>query len=145
MPTYTHDRRVELLAAAPATEVIALGEQAVRAAGPRLQIVRQPEVGTIVLQVREPVAEERFYLADVLVTRAEVDYDGAPGWAMRMGDDRLAALAAAVLDAAAERDDDLRPRVYQLCADVELEQAEQRRQEWRELARTIVAFEKLDQ
>lgn len=143
---FSRDRRIELLAAAPAERLVALGERAVRAVGPRLQLIRPPETGSVVLQVREPVADERFYLSDVLVTRAEVALDDVRGWSMRLGDDRLSALAAAVLDAVAETDDlSLAGEVRQLCAEVEHQVEEERRREWQELSATIVQFEKLDQ
>ncbi|HSL58535.1 MAG TPA: phosphonate C-P lyase system protein PhnG, partial [Acidimicrobiales bacterium] len=99
--TLTRERRAELLAAAPAESLIALAERCL-ADGTDPVVVAGPEVGMVMLTVREPVARERFHLGEVLVTRAEVELDGARGWAMRAGDDRLATLAAAVLDAEVE-------------------------------------------
>jgi alpha-D-ribose 1-methylphosphonate 5-triphosphate synthase subunit PhnG len=61
--------------------------------------VREPQVGTVQIQVREPICRERFILADALATTAEVTVNGRLGWAMRIGADPEAAMAAAVLDA----------------------------------------------
>lgn len=76
-----------------------------------MTVLSGPEVGVVALQVREPIARERFYLGEALVTRAEVDLGGTRGWAMRMGSDRMATLAAAVLDAEASADRALSARV----------------------------------
>ena len=64
----------------------------------QVEVVRSPEVGTVQLQVREPVCEERFIIADGLATVAEVLIDGTMGWAMRLGSDPEAATAAAIAD-----------------------------------------------
>ena len=142
---YSRDRRVELLAIAPAAALVELGERAAVEVGSALRLVREPQIGTVVLQVREPVAEERFYLGDVLVTRAEVEISGVAGWSMRLGDDRVATLAAAVLDAAAESNQPLAEEIERLCAWAEQAESAARQREWQELAATIVQFEKLDQ
>ena len=138
---YTAERRVELLCAADADGVVSLAE-AVLLAGEDLRLVVGPELGMVMLQVREPVAEERFYLTEVLVTRAEVDLGGARGWAMRAGDDGLAALAAAVLDAAANAGH--LAEVEELCASTERSLAAGRASEVAELAPTTVQFAELD-
>lgn len=63
-----------------------------------VRAVRSPEVGTVQLQVREPICEERFILGDALVTVAEVAVGSSLGWAMRTGNDPHGAVAAAILD-----------------------------------------------
>jgi len=60
--------------------------------------LREPQIGTVQLQVREPICRERFILADALVTIAEVMVEDSLGWAMRVGANAEAAVAAAVLD-----------------------------------------------
>jgi len=141
--TYSVERRAELLAALDADTVVALAEEVLRA-GDDLRVITGPELGMVMLQVREPVAEERFYLTEVLVSRAEVELRGARGWAMRAGDDGLAALAAAVLDAAADVDADHRVAVDALCAATERRLADGRDAELAELAPTTVQFADLD-
>lgn len=137
------DRRAELLAVADRTTLIALAERYV-ASEPRPTVVVAPEVGTIVLEVRDPIAHDRFHLSEVLACRAEVLVEGGHGWAIRLGDDRMATLAAAICDAAAEAGGSLRPAVEALCADAAALVQAQRAAEWAELAPTEVTFEELD-
>lgn len=141
--TYSAGRRAELLAAVDADAVVALAEKVLRA-GDDLRVITGPELGMVMLQVREPVAEERFYLTEVLVSRAEVELRGSRGWAMRAGDDGLATLAAAVLDAAADVDADHLLAVEALCTATERRLAEHRIAELAELAPTTVQFAELD-
>ncbi|CAN5250963.1 hypothetical protein BH24ACT1_BH24ACT1_03320 [soil metagenome] len=135
------ERRAELLAASDPIELAALAERCLESATPTL--VTGPEVGMVMLQVREPVARERFYLGEVLVTRAEVDLDGAQGWAMVMGSDRVRALAAAVCDAEVQGDRAWAGEVQALCESTERAISEADVRERAELAATEVAFEEL--
>ncbi|MGQ0574935.1 MAG: phosphonate C-P lyase system protein PhnG [Pseudonocardia sp.] len=95
----TREERAALLAVAEPGELVALADELL-ARGGRLDVLRAPEVGCVATQVVEPVRGERFMLGDVLACEAEVALDGVRGWAMRLGDDRAAVLAAAVCDAA---------------------------------------------
>jgi alpha-D-ribose 1-methylphosphonate 5-triphosphate synthase subunit PhnG len=72
-----------------------------------------------------------------------VELAGHRGWAMRLGDDRVAVLAAAVLDAEVEAGRPRAAEVDRLCQVVAARQAERRDREWAELAPTIVEFEEL--
>jgi alpha-D-ribose 1-methylphosphonate 5-triphosphate synthase subunit PhnG len=137
----TRERRAELLAASDPIELAALAERCLETATPTL--VAGPEVGMVMLQVREPVARERFYLGEVLVTRAEVDLDGARGWAMVMGSDRVRALAAAVCDAEAQGGRARAIDVHALCRSTERTATDAEDRERAELAATEVAFEEL--
>ena len=107
------------------------------------ELVLGPEIGTVVLTVREPVETIRFQLADVLVTRSEVSHRGARGWAMRLGDDRAAALAAAICDAEVEAGGPNREAVDDLCLITAERLAAARTVEWEELQPTIVHFEEM--
>jgi alpha-D-ribose 1-methylphosphonate 5-triphosphate synthase subunit PhnG len=142
-PVPTPERRAELLAATDAAPLVALAERCLED-GDDPVVVRGPEVGMVMLTVREPVARERFHLAEVLVTRAEVELDGVRGWSMRPGDDRVATLAAAVLDAEVEAGRPLAGAVLELCAVTERARAAADAAEWAELEPTAVAFEELD-
>ncbi|MGW5644823.1 phosphonate C-P lyase system protein PhnG [Saccharopolyspora sp. NPDC003752] len=135
------EQRAALLAAAEPAEVIELADACLEAAPPPKVLV-SPEVGCVSVQVREPIVRDRFLLGDVLACRAEVELDGARGWAMRLGDDRAAALAAAILDAAVESGR-ARAEVEALCARVAERQRLAEDTEWAELAPTIVEFEEL--
>jgi alpha-D-ribose 1-methylphosphonate 5-triphosphate synthase subunit PhnG len=136
------DRRAELLAAAGRGALVALADRAIEAEVPLL--VSGPEVGMVMLQVREPVCEERFYLGEVLVTRAEVELRGTRGWAMRMGEDREATLAAALLDAEVESCGPLTDEVLDMLATVADRLRRERAADWAELAPTEVRFDGLD-
>ncbi len=135
--------RAELLAASEPAELVALAERCLEH-GEQPQVVREPEVGMAVLQVREPVEESRFILGEVLVTQAEIARRGVRGWSIRIGDDRLAALAGAVCDAETEADGPLAADVEALCRRTERGLAADAAAEWEELAPTVVAFEELD-
>jgi alpha-D-ribose 1-methylphosphonate 5-triphosphate synthase subunit PhnG len=141
--TYPRERRAELLAAAEPSELVALADRCLTHP-PEPVVLAPPEVGLVVLQVREPVADERFYLGEVVVTRAEVEVDGVHGWSMRLGDDQVAALAGAVCDAEAEAVRPLADDVEALCRIVEARQTAAQAAEWAELAPTEVSFEELD-
>lgn len=106
-------------------------------------ITRPPVVGTVVAQVREPVAEERFILGDVLVTQAEVRRREVAGWTMRMGSDRLAALAAAICATEYLSDGPRATDVVALCEAGRAERARLRAAEWERLAASIVEFEEI--
>lgn len=143
MTTSTRTRRSELLALADTEALVALAERCLDAS-PDTTVVAGPEVGMVVLQVREPVERRRFHLAEVLVTRAEVRHAGERGWAMRMGDDRLGAVAAAICDAEAAAGGAHGPDIDALCLLTERAEADRRAAEWSELQPTIVSFEELD-
>jgi alpha-D-ribose 1-methylphosphonate 5-triphosphate synthase subunit PhnG len=106
-------------------------------------VLAGPEVGMVMMQVREPVVEERFYLGEVLVTSCTVEVAGATGWCVRAGDDRVATLAAALLDGAAAARLPAANEVETLCRTIEDRRVRARAAEWAELEPTIVAFEEL--
>lgn len=138
----TREQRCALLAEAKTEELVALADECLTDGVP-LRVLSGPDVGVIAAQVREPVLAERFLLGDVLACRAEVELAGHRGWSIRMGDDRAAALAAAVLDAEVEGARPRSARVELLCRDVARRRADRDAAEWAELAPTIVEFEEL--
>ncbi|WIX77745.1 phosphonate C-P lyase system protein PhnG [Amycolatopsis carbonis] len=136
------EERCGLLAEAEPGELRALAD-ACLADGADVRVLLAPEVGCVQTQVREPVAGERFLLGDVLACRAEVELAGHRGWAMRLGDDRAAVLAAAVLDAEVEAGRARAAEVDELCREVARRLVEREEREWAELAPTVVEFEEL--
>lgn len=106
-------------------------------------VTRPPIVGTVVTQVREPVAEERFILGDVMVTQAEVRRRGADGWTMRMGSDRLAALAAAICATEYLAEGPRSADVIALCESTRARREAARAAVWERLAPSIVEFEEI--
>lgn len=138
----TREQRAALLAAAEPAELIALADELL-ADGDDAEVLVAPEVGCVTAQVREPVSAQRFLLGDVLTVRAEVAVGGIRGWAMRLGDDRGAVLAAAVCDARAEGGGRGAAEVAQLCRWIEERIAARDAAEWATLAPTVVEFEEL--
>lgn len=127
---------------APADQLIALAETCLQD-HPELVVTKQPTVGVVVAQVREPIAEERFILGDVMVCQAEVHRRGSYGWAMRMGQDTLATLAAALLAAEFTANGPRREAIVALCDQVVAERKQARAAEWERLAPSIVEFEEV--
>lgn len=141
--TLTPEERAELLALADEHHLVELADACLAAHGDPIVLVA-PETGLVMLQVREPVCEERFHLGEVVVTRAEVSLAGGHGWSMRMGTDRVAALAAAVCDAVADADARLAAEVRELCVRTRESVTANTRAEWDELRPTEVDFEEMD-
>ena len=139
----TREARAELLARADRTAAIELADRCLDGV-PAPDVLRGPEVGMVMLTVREPVEATRFHLGEVLVTTCEVEHRGARGWVMRMGDDRHAALAAAVLDAEAVAAGPLAGEVAALCAATADRVGRERAREWADVRPTIVDFEEMD-
>lgn len=141
-PALSRERRTELLARAEAAELIELADECLATGGDPV-VLAAPEVGSIAAQVREPIVGQRFLLGEVLACRAEVELDGRRGWAIRLDEDRPAVLAAAILDAAAQRHPVDYNRVDALCRRVAERIRAQEAAEWAELEPTIVHFEEL--
>ncbi|MEQ8438679.1 MAG: phosphonate C-P lyase system protein PhnG [Ilumatobacter fluminis] len=142
-PPLDRRRRVELLAVATPTDLAELAEDLLGRLGAPV-VEASPEVGLIMMQVREPVCRERFQLGEVAVATARVRWHGAGGWSMRIGTDRSAALAAALCDAAAQVDAAAQRRIDELCARTAAAADRAGRQEWSALLATEVVFEELD-
>lgn len=113
-----------------------------------LTIVHPPTVGLVMMQVREPVCRERFYLGEVVVTRCEVLIDTHRGWAMVSGENKEAALAAALCDAISRTHEPeyslLRENISRLCAETTERIDSFTRHEWSDLAPTRVNFEEFE-
>ena len=109
--------------------------------------LREPQIGTIQLQVREPICRERFILADALVTIAEVMVDESLGWAMRVGANAEAAVAAAVLDgwlAGADGDDAAKKKTIDELKSLDRVHDYAINLRRREVLATAIEFEELD-
>jgi alpha-D-ribose 1-methylphosphonate 5-triphosphate synthase subunit PhnG len=133
----------EVLATAEATELMETAEDLIAIFGDPT-ILTPPETGLVMMVIREPVCEERFHLGEVVVTRAEVTIAGFRGWAMRLGNDRIAALAAAICEAIGRSDLPQRALVDRLCERTASRQAAFLATEWQQLSATEVRFEELE-
>ncbi|MDR1205287.1 MAG: phosphonate C-P lyase system protein PhnG [Peptococcaceae bacterium] len=83
---------------ADAGKLRALAEEAV--SGKTVLLLKAPEKTMILLNVREPVRQSRFYLGEALAVHCMVEVDGVRGAAAQLGDDLQKVQAAAILDAA---------------------------------------------
>ncbi len=142
--TLNRARRAELLAAADLTPLLAVADRCLDDAGPPV-FVSGPDVGMVMMTVREPVEATRFHLGEVLVTRSEVEHRGVRGWSMRMGDDKPGALAAAICDAEAAAGGDRTTEIDELCTATDARLAAERASEWQTLEPTIVRFEEMSE
>jgi len=110
-----------------------------------VDLVRPAVTGTVQLQVREPICEERFIVGDALVSLAEVSIDGTLGWAMRLDADEKATVAAAIADAyiarvGLEKEERLAELLQRTKFDLDAADA----QEWSQISNTVIEFEELD-
>lgn len=127
---------------AEAADVIALASTCLND-DPDVTVTKTPRVGVVVTQVREPVAEQRFILGDVMASQAEVERRGSYGWSLRLGADTLAALSAAILAAEYTAAGPRRPEIEELVDRTERSREKARAAEWERLAPSIVEFEEI--
>jgi alpha-D-ribose 1-methylphosphonate 5-triphosphate synthase subunit PhnG len=139
---HSREWRSELLAQADGGALVELAERCMATGDTHL--AGEPVVGMVPMCVREPVVGERFLLVDVLVTQAEVDHRSERGWAMRLGDDKAATVAAAICDAEAAGGVGLTGEIDALCLATAQTMAHREATEWAELLPTEVRFEELD-
>jgi phosphonate C-P lyase system protein PhnG len=135
------DQRVEALAIAQPDALVAAARQVLEIADD-LNILAGPSVGVVPLIVEEPVAGDRFIAAEVLATEVRIELDGTEAWAMRLGSDTVTTLAAAVIDAAAERDV-LTAEIDELLTATRSRQQAELDERMAEVAPTEVRFEEL--
>jgi hypothetical protein len=85
----SREQRTEILASADPDSIQRLSEIALSYAfvSESLVVTKKPETGLVMMQVREPVCKERFYLGEIAATRAEVLVNNEKGWAIRLGTD----------------------------------------------------------
>ncbi len=133
----------ECLAIADTDELLAVADACLTDTPPPT-FLRGPDVGMVMMTVREPVEATRFHLGEVLVTRTEVQHRGERGWAMRMGDDPAGSLAAAVCDAEFAAGGGATEQIIELCQRTRRTVDAQRAAEWAELEPTIVRFEEME-
>jgi alpha-D-ribose 1-methylphosphonate 5-triphosphate synthase subunit PhnG len=70
------------------------------AGGKEALILKGPEKTMILIQIREPVRQGRFYLGEALAAHCIVELGGVRGAAVQLGDDLRRVEASAILDAA---------------------------------------------
>ncbi|WP_129114686.1 phosphonate C-P lyase system protein PhnG [Halegenticoccus tardaugens] len=149
MQTATHgarDRsdRFELIAACEGETLAELAD-AVLADGPELRVLREPSAQLVMQRVTEPVEKRPFNLGEVLVTAAEVELDGARGFAMIPGKEERAALSGAIVDAAVAAGHDLTDRIAAELRAAAAARERRRRRRWAESRATTVEFETMEE
>jgi alpha-D-ribose 1-methylphosphonate 5-triphosphate synthase subunit PhnG len=135
--------RCETLAQSAPEPLLDLAEQVL--ADSPVTLVIPPRVGMLMLRVREPVVGAIFNAGEVLVTEAQVALGAANGYAVRLGRDPEAALAAAVLDAAVEAGHPLAPTIIDALHAWAADEQARQLAAWREVAPTRVSFEEMGQ
>jgi alpha-D-ribose 1-methylphosphonate 5-triphosphate synthase subunit PhnG len=135
--------RFELIAAT-GEDVLARWANEILEPDPPLTVLQEPKPKLLMQRVREPVERRPFNLGEVVVTPAEVELDGARGFAMQPGKAERAALSGAIVDAAiADGHERSAAMLDELSAVAERRRAEQTRA-WSESRHTAVEFETME-
>lgn len=135
------NRRFEILAEGDADRLVVVAEAVLATA--EVAVVVPPRVGTLMLRLREPVAGEVFNAGEALVTEARVAFGLHEGYAMRLGRDPEATLAAAILDVAVEAGHPLAPEIGVLLTDLDEVARAREAAAWRDVAPTRVVFDEM--
>lgn len=61
--------------------------------------VKEPEMGLVMVKVKDGVYQEKFYIGEVLITECSVHLNGSLGMGIIQGDEPRKAYAMAVIDA----------------------------------------------
>lgn len=106
-----------------------------------INILKKSETGLLMMAAKDSFDTD-FYLGEILVTEAEVEYKGLEGYAMVMGDEPERALLAASVDAILQADnEDLKQKVIDFITIQARKIAESDEMEKRLIAKTKVNFE----
>jgi alpha-D-ribose 1-methylphosphonate 5-triphosphate synthase subunit PhnG len=141
-PTDRADR-FELIASCEAGTLARFAND-VLAGDPLLSVRQAPQPQVVMQRVREPVERRPFNLGEVVVTPAEVELDGADGFAMVPGKAERCALSGAIVDAAVAGGHEMAPEIVAALENVATRWREQRRQRWAESQYTTVTFESME-
>jgi alpha-D-ribose 1-methylphosphonate 5-triphosphate synthase subunit PhnG len=135
------NRRFEVMAQGSPEPLLDLAEAVL--AESEITVITPPRVGMVMLRLREPVVGEVFNAGEVLVTEAQVALGEQQGYAMRLGREPEATLAAAVLDAAVAAGHPLTPRILDGLAALAAAEQERQAAAWSAVAPTRVSFEEM--
>ncbi len=107
----------------------------------KINIIKKPETGLLMMAAKDSFDTD-FYLGEILVTEAEVEYKRLKGYAMVMGNEPERALLAASVDAILQADnEDLKQKVIDFITIQARKIAESDEMEKRLIAKTKVNFE----
>ena len=107
----------------------------------QIKIVSGPQQGLVMLRQRESVAQSQFNAGEILVTEVRLELAGHFGFGIVIGDQPRSALAIALIDAALSQDDSLTQELHQEIARLGQKLDQHRRETYRRVAHTKVAFE----
>jgi alpha-D-ribose 1-methylphosphonate 5-triphosphate synthase subunit PhnG len=140
-----HDRadRFELIATADEATLARLANDVLED-DPPLSVRQEPRPQLVMQRVREPVERRPFNLGEVVVTPAEVELQGARGFATVAGKAERAALSGAIVDAAVAGNHPETETIVDALTDVGERRREQRRQDWARRKHTAVEFETME-
>lgn len=106
-----------------------------------ISIIKKPETGLLMMAAQDSFNMD-FYLGEILVTEAGVEYKGLKGYAMVMGDEPEKALSAASAEAILQSDHlELKQKMVDFITRQAGEMAEADERERRLIAGTGVSFE----
>ena len=140
-----HDRsdRFELIAGCDG-ETLGRFANEILEPDPQLAVRQDPRPQLVMQRVVEPVERRPFNLGEVLVTPAEVELDGARGFAMLPGKAERAALSGAIVDAAVAGGHPLSDEMTATLVEAAEDRAARRAEAWAESKHTTVAFETME-
>ncbi len=110
-----------------------------------INILKKPETGLLMMAAKDSFNTD-FYLGEILITEAEVEYKGKKGYAMVIGDEPKRALLAAWVEAILQMEegdlkDDLKQRIMNFISIQAQKITEADEMERRLIAKTRVNFE----
>lgn len=140
-----HDRsdRFELIAVCDGATLAGLADD-ILAANPSLAVRQDPRPQLVMQQVPEPVEGRPFNLGEIVVTPAEVELDGASGFAMRPGKAERDALSGAIVDAAVAGDHPLTDEIVATLETARADYRSSRKEAWGRSTNTRVDFDVME-
>lgn len=108
-----------------------------------INIIKPPQTGLLMMAVQDSF-DTSFYLGEILITEAEVEYNGLKGYAMLIGDDPKRSKIIAVISAIMHSDnEDLKKEIKKRIAEQMEKFDSLRRKESMLIAKTKVSFENM--
>lgn len=108
----------------------------------QIVVIKPPNKTLAMIKIREPVKSSLFYIGEVMVTEAVIEFDGVTGLAVTMGDDFEKALNMAIIDGACNKG------VFKeehLLLELEKAQMDREQKENAMHLKTMVSFTSMDQ
>ncbi len=104
-------------------------------------LLKGPGLGLVMLRQQETVVDSQFNAGEIMVTEVRLELNNQVGFGMLIGDRPLAAVALALVDAALAKPGPLADELTRSIQDLAQTLEVKRRQDYRQVANTKVAFE----